>query len=129
MFTENAVQTKVMCMMDKEMRMCMSDYASTYRKLPGASEGQCRMDWMRCRECEYRCIGEIRCRLHKQENPTGFLFFCVIGNYSVIFLLHKKCCLLSEIWGWNVTIWQAIRLYKWIWKIKNWIEKMKIIDK
>lgn len=46
MFTENAVQTKVMCMLEKEMRMCMcmSDYASTYRKLPGASERQCRMD-------------------------------------------------------------------------------------
>ena len=44
MFTENAVQTKVMCMMDKEMCMCMSDYASTYRKLPGASESQCKMD-------------------------------------------------------------------------------------
>ena len=45
MFTENAVQTKVMCMMDKEMRMCMcmSDYASMYRKLPGASESKHKM--------------------------------------------------------------------------------------
>ncbi|MBU5479904.1 hypothetical protein [Blautia sp. MSJ-19] len=46
MFTEKAVQTKVMCMMDKEMRMCMcmsmSDYASMYRKLPVTSEGQHR---------------------------------------------------------------------------------------
>lgn len=44
MFTENAVQTRVMCMMDKEMRMCMcmSDYVSTYRKLPVTSEGQYR---------------------------------------------------------------------------------------
>lgn len=40
MFTEKAVQTEVMCMMDKEMRMCMcmSDYAFMYRKLPVASE-------------------------------------------------------------------------------------------
>ena len=46
MFTKNAEQRNVMCMMDKEMRMymCMSDYASTYRKLPGASENQCKMD-------------------------------------------------------------------------------------
>lgn len=45
MFTENAVQTKAMCMMDREMRMCMcmSDYALMYRKLPVASEGQYRV--------------------------------------------------------------------------------------
>lgn len=44
MFTEKAVQTRVMCMMDKEMRMCMcmSENASMYRKLPVASEGQYR---------------------------------------------------------------------------------------
>lgn len=42
MFTEKAVQTRVMCIMDKEMRMCMSENASMYRKLPVASEGQYR---------------------------------------------------------------------------------------
>ena len=42
MFTENAVQTKAMCMMDKEMRMymCMSNCALMYRKLPVASADQ-----------------------------------------------------------------------------------------
>lgn len=46
MFTENAVQRNVMCMMDKEMRMymcmSMSDLTSKYRKLPAASERQYR---------------------------------------------------------------------------------------
>ena len=39
MFTKNAEQRNVMCMMDKEMRMymCMSNCALMYRKLPVAS--------------------------------------------------------------------------------------------
>ena len=44
MFTKNAEQRNVMCMMDKEMRMgmCMSmlNCASMYRKLPVASADQ-----------------------------------------------------------------------------------------
>ena len=42
MFTKNAEQRNVMCMMDKEMRMymCMSNYALMYRKLPVVSADQ-----------------------------------------------------------------------------------------
>ena len=46
MFTKNAEQRNVMCMMDKEMRMgmymcmSMSNCASMYRKLPVASADQ-----------------------------------------------------------------------------------------
>ena len=42
MFTKNAEQRNVMCMMDKEMRMymCMSNCALMYRKLPVASADQ-----------------------------------------------------------------------------------------
>ena len=49
MFTKNAEQRNVMCMMDKEMRigmyMCMSmlNCASMYRKLPVTSEDHGRV--------------------------------------------------------------------------------------
>ena len=72
MFTKNAEQRNVMCMMDKEMRMymCMSNCALMYRKLPVASADQSNAVWIRCQECEYKCIDQIQCRLHEQENPT-----------------------------------------------------------
>ena len=40
MFTKNAEQRNVMCMMDKEMRMYMCNCALMYRKLPVASADQ-----------------------------------------------------------------------------------------